>query len=169
MVLAILPSTPPKPTNETREIQLHPAVSVGQDGILRAGWQPAPGGHSQRLKAGYQPAAGCQPAPQPGTFRHCILRASMSSATRKAHPARPRARTGSATAATSPPTVSLSRSTPKPPHVSIASCSVCSKSGRRSCPAGLARRQFLPPLRDGGPLSDRIAGAGFSLYLKIFR
>jgi hypothetical protein len=71
MVLAILPSTPPKPTNETREIQLHPAVSVGQDGILRAGWQPAPGGHSQRLKAGYQPA------PQPGAFRHCILRASI--------------------------------------------------------------------------------------------
>ena len=38
------------------------AALVGQDGILRAGWQPA------RPKAGYQPAAGCQPAPQAGSL-----------------------------------------------------------------------------------------------------
>ena len=78
MLLAILPFAPPKPTNKTREIRLHPAGFVGQDGILRAGWQPAPGGHSQRLKAG------CQPAPQPGTFRHCILRASIRRGTPQA-------------------------------------------------------------------------------------
>ena len=37
----------------------------GQDGILRAGWQPALYGPFCKLRqAGYQPAAGCQPAPQ---------------------------------------------------------------------------------------------------------
>src|ERR1035438_2496971 len=42
-----------------------PALIVGQDGILRAGWQPAPGlAFLQGVPAGYQPAAGCQPAPQ---------------------------------------------------------------------------------------------------------
>src|ERR1019366_5515330 len=37
---------------ETREIRLHPAGLVGQDGILRAGWQPAPGGHWQTSRGG---------------------------------------------------------------------------------------------------------------------
>src|ERR1022692_394954 len=41
-----------------------PALIVGQDAILRAGWQPAPTGLLTRVPAGYQPAAGCQPAPQ---------------------------------------------------------------------------------------------------------
>jgi hypothetical protein len=40
------------------------ALIVGQDDILRAGWQPAPAGLFTKVPAGYQPAAGCQPAPQ---------------------------------------------------------------------------------------------------------
>jgi hypothetical protein len=40
---------------------------VGQDGILRAGWQPVLCGPFCKLRqAGYQPAAGFQPAPQAG-------------------------------------------------------------------------------------------------------
>ena len=43
---------------------------VGQDGILRAGWQPAPCGHCADIdEAGYQPAAGCQPAPLPSALK----------------------------------------------------------------------------------------------------
>ena len=34
----------------------------------------------KRRQAGYQPAAGCQPAPQAGTFRHCVLRISIGGA-----------------------------------------------------------------------------------------
>ena len=45
---------------------MKPRFHVGQDGILRAGWQPALGGLLAIVQAGYQPAAGCQPAPQLG-------------------------------------------------------------------------------------------------------
>ena len=38
---------PSPPFIDTREIRLRPAGFVGQDGILRAGWQPAPSGHLQ--------------------------------------------------------------------------------------------------------------------------
>src|ERR1035441_6721255 len=37
---------------ETRDIRLHSADLVGQDGILRAGWQPALGGHLQTPAGG---------------------------------------------------------------------------------------------------------------------
>jgi hypothetical protein len=52
---------------------------VGQDGILRAGCQPAMDGpFCTRRQAGYQPAAGCQPAPQAGAIpkdklKHVLL------------------------------------------------------------------------------------------------
>jgi len=36
---------------------------VGQDVILRAGWQPALDGPSSKGKAGYQPAAGLPTCP----------------------------------------------------------------------------------------------------------
>ena len=42
----------------------HHPWNVGQDGILRAGCQPARAACLEAIRAGYQPAAGCQPAPQ---------------------------------------------------------------------------------------------------------
>jgi len=42
---------------------------VGQDGILRGGWEPALYGPFCKLRqTGYQPAAGFQPAPQAIVF-----------------------------------------------------------------------------------------------------
>jgi hypothetical protein len=38
--------------SETREMRLHSTDFVGQDGILRAGWQPAPGGRMQTAQGG---------------------------------------------------------------------------------------------------------------------
>jgi hypothetical protein len=42
----------------------HHPWNVGQDGILRAGCQPARAACLQAILAGYQLAAGCKPAPQ---------------------------------------------------------------------------------------------------------
>src|ERR1017187_8902384 len=39
-------------TRAARGVRLHSAALVGQDGILRAGWQPAPGGQLQTLAGG---------------------------------------------------------------------------------------------------------------------
>jgi hypothetical protein len=46
---------------------------VGQDGILRAGWQPALVGLLNAIQAGCPPAAGFQPAPQVFVIPYSVL------------------------------------------------------------------------------------------------
>src|ERR1035441_9311224 len=66
---------------ETRDIRLHSADLVGQDGILRAGWQPALGGHLQTPAGGVPncPTSQHLPSRYFARFNNCVTGAARRS------------------------------------------------------------------------------------------